>query len=60
MSNKFKDISLKNHTYCFFDDIIKAENSNPIKTKIDEKSYKSFFWLLDWIWDNQRLEMLKN
>ena len=43
MSNKFKDISLKNHTYCFFDDIINAENSDPIKTKIDEKSYKSFF-----------------
>ena len=43
MSNKFRDIGLKNHTYCFFDDIINAENSDPIKTKINEKSYKSFF-----------------
>ena len=43
MSNKFKDIGLKNHTYCFFDDIINAKNSDPIKIKIDEKSYKSFF-----------------
>ena len=44
MSNKFRDIGLKNHTYCFFDDIINAENSDPIKTKINEKSYKSFFF----------------
>ena len=43
MSNKFKDIGLKYHTYCFFDDIINAKNSDPIKTKIGEKSYKSFF-----------------
>ena len=45
MSNKFKDIGLKNHTYCFFDDIINAKNSDPIKTKIDEKSYKSSFFV---------------
>ena len=45
MSNNFKDIGLKNHTYCFFDDIINAKNSDPIKTKIDEKSYKSSFFV---------------
>ena len=40
MSNKFKDIDIKNHTYYFFDDIINIKNFDPIKIKIDEKSYK--------------------
>ena len=40
MSNKFKDISIKNRTYYFFDDInIKIFDPNNIK--IDEKSYKN-------------------
>ena len=35
MSTKVKDISIKNHTYYFFDDIINI--------KIDDKSYKNIF-----------------
>ena len=40
MSNKFKDISIKNQTYYFFDDIIKITKFDPNSIKIDEKSYK--------------------
>ena len=41
MSNKVKDISIKNHTYCFFDDIINIKHFDPNNIKIDEKSYKN-------------------
>ena len=41
MSNKVKDIDIKNHTYHFFDYIINMENFDPNNTEIDEKSYKS-------------------
>ena len=41
MSNKFKDIDIKNHTYYFFDDIINIKKFDPNKNKIDEKSYKN-------------------
>ena len=41
MSNKFKDIDIKNHTYYFFHDIINIKNFDPNKIKIDEKSYKT-------------------
>ena len=40
MSNKFKDISIKNQTHYFFDDIIKITKFDPNSIKIDEKSYK--------------------
>ena len=40
MSNKFKDVDIKNHIYYFFDDIINIKNFDPNKIKIDEKSYK--------------------
>ena len=40
MSDKVKDIDIKNHTYYFFDDIIKIKNFDPNNIKIDEKSYK--------------------
>ena len=40
MSNKFKDIDIKNRTYYFFDDIINMKNFDPNKIKIDKKSYK--------------------
>ena len=39
MSNKFKDISIKSHTYCFFD-YINIKNSYPNNIKID-MSYKN-------------------
>ena len=41
MSNKIKDVDKKNHTYCFFDDIINIKNFDPNNVKIDEKSYKN-------------------
>ena len=39
IKNKFKDISIKNHMYYFFDDIINIKNFVPNNTEIDEKSY---------------------
>ena len=44
MSNKVKDISIKNHTYSFFDDIINIKSFDPNNIKIDEKSYKIFLF----------------
>ena len=41
MSNKVKDIDIKNRTYYFFNDIIYIKNVDPDKIKKDEKSYKS-------------------
>ena len=41
MSNKVKDISIKNRTYCFFDDTINIQIFDPNNIKIDEKSYKN-------------------
>ena len=41
MSNKFKDIDIKNHTYYFFNYVINIKNFNLNKIKIDEKSYNS-------------------
>ena len=40
MSNKIKDIHIKNRTYYSFDDIINIKNFDPNDIKIDEKSYK--------------------
>ena len=42
MSNKFKDISIKNYTYYFLDHVTNIKNFVP-NIKIDEKSYKSIF-----------------
>ena len=41
MSNKIKDINIKDHTYYFFDDIINIKSFDPSDIKIDEKSYKN-------------------
>ena len=41
MSNKIKDISIKNHTYYFFHEIINTKNFDPNNIKIDEKSNKN-------------------
>ena len=35
------NISIKNRTYYFFDDIINIKNFDPNNIKIDEKSYKN-------------------
>ena len=41
MSNKVKDINIKNLTYYFFDNIINIKDFDPNNIKIDEKSYKN-------------------
>ena len=41
MSNKVKDLDVKNRTYCFFDDIINIKNFDPNNIKTDEKSRKN-------------------
>ena len=52
MSNKVKDIDVKNRTYFFFKDIINIKDFDPSNVKIDEKSYKNFlFNTLDMIPD---------
>ena len=43
MSNKVKEIDIKNQTYYFFDDIINIKNFDWNNVKIDEKSYKNIF-----------------
>ena len=37
MSNKIKDISLKNRTYFFFNDVLSIKKFDPKNIKIDEK-----------------------
>ena len=54
MSNKFKDVDIKNHTYYLFDDIINIKNFDP-NNVIQRYSY-----LLHWISDDQKFEILKN
>ena len=41
MSNKVKDIDIKNRTYYFFDDIINIKHFDLSNIKIDEKPYKT-------------------
>ena len=43
MSNKVKDIDIKNRAYYFFNDIIRIKCFDPNNIKIDEKSYKIVF-----------------
>ena len=39
--NIFKDISIKNHTYYFFNDIINVKSCDPNNVKVDENSYNN-------------------
>ena len=41
MSNKAKDIVIKNQTYYFFNDIINIKNFDLNNIKINENSYKN-------------------
>ena len=43
MSNKVKDIDIKNHTHYFFHDIINIKDVDPNNIKINGKSYKNIF-----------------
>ena len=37
MNNNVKGMSIKNKTYCFFNDIINIENFDPNNIKTDER-----------------------
>ena len=41
MSNKMRDIDIKNHTYYFFDNIVNIKTFKPNEIKLNEKSYKN-------------------
>ena len=41
MSNKVKYITIKNHTYYFFNDIIDIKSFDSYNIKINENSYKN-------------------
>ena len=41
MTNKVKDIAIKNQRYYLFNDIINIESFDSNNIKIDEKSYKN-------------------
>ena len=43
MSNKVKDVDIKDCTYYFFNDIINIKNFDPNNIKIDKKSCKNIF-----------------
>ena len=43
MSNKVNDISIKIHTYYFFNNIINIKNFDPNNIEIDKKSNKNIF-----------------
>ena len=58
MSNKVKDIDVKNYTYSFFNDIFSIEN--PTNIKIYQKSYKKNSYLLYWTCDEKRSAIRKN
>ena len=60
MSNKVKDINIKNHTYYFFDDIINIKVFDPNNIKIDEQVVQKYSYLLHSIYDGQIFEIFKN
>ena len=60
MSNKVKDIDIKNCTYYFFIGIIHIKKFDRNIIKIDEKSYQKYSYILYWICDDQRFEIRKN
>ena len=50
MSNKVKNIDIKNCTYYFFNDIIKNRNFERNNIKIDEKWYKNILiWYIGYV-----------
>ena len=57
MSNKVKEIDIKNRSCNFFNGIIVMKIFDSYKIKINEKSYSN---LLNWICDDQRFKIGKN
>ena len=50
MSNKVKNIDIKNCTYYFFNDIINNRNFERNNIKIDEKWYKNILiWYIGYV-----------
>ena len=43
MSNKIKDISIKNHTYYFFNGNVNIKTFDPNNIKIDKKNHTKIF-----------------
>ena len=43
MSNKVKDIDVKNHKYYFFNNIINIKSFDPNNIEINEKTYENIF-----------------
>ena len=46
MSNKVKDVDIKNHTYYFFNDIININNFASNNIKIDKSHTKIFLFTI--------------
>ena len=49
MSNKVKDIDIKDRTYYVFSDVINIKIFDPNNIKIDEKSYKTFLIYIGYV-----------
>ena len=60
MSNKDKDINIKNHAYYFFHDIINKKEFDPNNIKLDKKVIQKYFYLLHCICNYQRFEICKS
>ena len=60
MSNKAKDIDIKNRTYYFFNDIINIKVFVLNNIKIDKKVMQKYSYLLHWKCNDQRFEIRKN
>ena len=60
MRNNVKDIDTKSCTYYFINNMINIKNFDPNDIKIDQKVIQKYFYLLQWICDNQRFEVCTN
>ena len=58
-TNKVKDIDINNHTYYFFNNIIKIKKIDRNNMKTDE-AIQRHFYLLHYICDKQRFKNVKN
>ena len=52
MSNKVKDIDMKNCTYYFFNDIINIKSFDPNNIKLNEKIIQKYSYVQYWICDD--------
>ena len=59
MSNKVKDVDIKNCSQYLFNDIINVKNFDLNNIKIDEKSYKNIIMYYIGLNNDQRLKISK-